>query len=68
MGVNTCYQMTVLVSRFTAIKAHIVFVNLALLSDHKSLLLQVLMPVGMFTLLVNCCNYFVIIQTVNALL
>ena len=47
------------------IKVHIVFVSLALLSDHN-LLLQVLMPVGMFALYASCWNYSVIIQTVKA--
>ena len=41
------------------IKVCIIFMSLAFL------FLQVLMPVGMFALHTNCCNYSVIIQIVN---
>ena len=35
VGVNTCHPMSVLLSRLTAVKAHIVFVSLALLWDQN---------------------------------
>ena len=54
MVFNTCYLMSILVSRLTAVKTHIVFVTLAFLSDQNLLLLQVLISVSIFTLLANC--------------
>ena len=62
---NTCYLMSILVSILTAVKTHIVFVTLALLSDQNLLLLQVLISVSIFTLLANCLNCFVITWTVK---
>ena len=56
--VDRCYLMSFLAPRLTAVKGCIVFV---FSTSVRLLLLQVSMLVDMFTLHVNCWNYFVVI-------